>query len=83
MKRIAVAGFQHETNTFSPTLASFTEFEEADCWPGLLSGGEFIDVLSGVNISITGFVDAAAGGRRLRNHTGAVVFRRTVVLCNH
>ena len=64
MKRIAVAGFQHETNTFSPTLASFTEFEEADCWPGLLSGGEFIDVLSGVNISITGFVDAAtaAGG---------------------
>ena len=64
VKRIAVAGFQHETNTFAPTLAGFTEFEEADCWPGLLSGGEVIDVLSGVNISITGFSDAAtaAGG---------------------
>ena len=64
MKRIAVAGFQHETNTFAPTLARLAEFEEADCWPGLLSGGEVIEVLSGVNISITGFVDAAraAGG---------------------
>ena len=64
MKRIAVAGFQHETNTFAPTLASFSEFEEADSWPELLSGDDVIDVLSGVNISITGFVDAAtaAGG---------------------
>ncbi len=64
MKRIAVAGYQHETNTFAPTLASFDEFEEADSWPELLSGDDAIDVLSGVNISITGFVDAAtaAGG---------------------
>ena len=59
MKRIAVAGFQHETNTFAPTIAGFTEFEEADGWPGLLNGKEVIDALSGVNISITGFVDAA------------------------
>jgi len=64
VKRIAVAGFQHETNTFAPTLAGFAEFEEADSWPGLLNGGEVIDELSGINISITGFVDAAiaAGG---------------------
>ena len=64
MKRIAIAGFQHETNTFAPTLTSFTEFEEEDGWPELLSGDDAIDVLSGVNISITGFVDAAtaAGG---------------------
>ena len=64
MKRIAVAGFQHETNTFAPTLAGFAEFEEADSWPELLYGDDAIDVLSGVNISITGFVDAAraAGG---------------------
>jgi microcystin degradation protein MlrC len=59
VKRIAVAGFQHETNTFAPTLTGFSEFEEADGWPALLSGGDVIDVLSGVNISITGFVDAA------------------------
>jgi len=64
MKRIAVAGFQHETNTFSSTLAGFSEFEEADSWPGLLSGENVIEGLSGINISITGFVDAArlAGG---------------------
>lgn len=64
MKRIAVAGFQHETNTFSPTLASFSEFEEPDSWPGLLTGEEVIEGLSGVNISLRGFVDAAvsAGG---------------------
>jgi microcystin degradation protein MlrC len=63
-KRIAVAGFQHETNTFASTLTNFTDFEEADSWPELLSGSRVIDVLSGVNISITGFVDAAtaAGG---------------------
>lgn len=64
MKRIAVAGFQHETNTFAPTLAGFAEFDEPDSWPGLLCGGDVVDVLSGINISITGFVDAAtaAGG---------------------
>jgi microcystin degradation protein MlrC len=59
MKRIAVAGFQHETNTFAPTLAGFSDFEEADSWPGLLLGDEVIRGLSGINISITGFVDAA------------------------
>ena len=59
MKRIAVAGFQHETNTFAPSLASFSEFEEADSWPELLRGDDVLDVLSGVNTSITGFVDAA------------------------
>ena len=64
MKRIAVAGFQHETNTFASTLAAFSDFEEADSWPGLLRGDEVIRGLSGINISITGFVDAAmaAGG---------------------
>ncbi len=64
MKRIAVAGFQHETNTFASTLAGFSAFEEADSWPGLLRGDEVIRGLSGINISITGFVDAAmaAGG---------------------
>lgn len=60
MKRIAVAGFQHETNTFAPTIASYSDFEKAGAWPGLLRGDEVIRGLSGVNIPITGFVDAAA-----------------------
>ncbi len=68
-KRIAVAGFQHETNTFAPTLTDFTDFtdfKEADSWPELLSGSRVINVLSGVNISITGFVDAATAARMTR-----------------
>ncbi len=64
MKRIAVAGFQHETNTFASTLADYSEFKEADAWPGLLVGDAVIHGLSGINVSISGFVDAAtaAGG---------------------
>jgi microcystin degradation protein MlrC len=59
MKRIAIAGFQHETNTFAPGLATYSEFEQADAWPGLLKNDEVIRELSGLNVSITGFVDAA------------------------
>ena len=59
MKRIAVAGFQHETNTFASTLATYEEFEKADAWPGLIRGDEVIRALSGVHASLTGFVDAA------------------------
>ena len=59
MTRIAVAGFQHETNTFASTLATYGEFEKADAWPGLIRGDEIIRALSGVHASLTGFVDAA------------------------
>ena len=64
MKRIAVAGFQHETNTFAPTLADYAEFEKADAWPGLIFGDAVIQDLSDANVSVTGFNDAAmaAGG---------------------
>ena len=36
--KIAVGGFQHETNTFSDTLATFDEFARHDSWPGLTRG---------------------------------------------
>ena len=64
MKRIAIAGFHHETNTFAATLASYSEFEKADAWPGLIFSDDVLRELSGANISITGFADAAsvAGG---------------------
>lgn len=64
MKRIAIAGFHHETNTFAATLASYSEFEKSDAWPGLIHGDEVLRQLSDANISITGFADAAnaAGG---------------------
>ena len=37
MARIAVAGFQHETNTFAPQKAAWVDFERADVWPAYLA----------------------------------------------
>ena len=59
MIRIAVAGFQHETNTFGATKAGFAEFEEADSWPGMLQGDTVISGTAGINLPMAGFVEAA------------------------
>ena len=59
MKRIVIAGFQHETNTFGATKAHFADFEEADAWPGLLKGDEVISGTAGINLPIAGFIEAA------------------------
>ncbi len=59
MARIAVGGFQHETNTFSPTLATLEEFEKHDGWPGLTRGDALFDAVAGINIPIEGFIQAA------------------------
>ena len=42
MARIAVGGFQHETNTFAPQQATWEEFVRADAWPPLLRGPEMV-----------------------------------------
>ncbi len=64
--RIAIAGFQHETNTFAPARADFADFEKADAWPGLTRGKAIIDEMAGMNLPITGFVEAAqAAGAEL------------------
>ena len=57
--RIAVAGFQHETNTFGATKADLPEFEKADSWPGILYEDDVISGLQGMNIPMAGFIDAA------------------------
>lgn len=57
--RIAVAGFQHETNTFGATKADLPQFHMADSWPGLLTGHDVISGLDGMNIPLAGFIDAA------------------------
>jgi len=61
MARIAVGGMQHETNTFSPVVASYAEFEAPDAWPGLTSGAAMFDALRGINLPAAGFVDEARG----------------------
>ncbi len=57
--RIAIAGFQHETNTFVSEPTDFAAFEQADSWPELLSGQAVIDQTRGMNLPIAGFVQAA------------------------
>ena len=54
--RIAVGGFQHETNTFAPVQADFEEFQRGDAWPKLCIGDELFDEIIGVHIPITGGV---------------------------
>src|SRR5438067_2222367 len=58
MARIAVGGFQHETNTFAPQRASWADFERADAWPGFIRGPELIDAVKGYNLPIAGAVEA-------------------------
>ncbi|MEM7317897.1 MAG: M81 family metallopeptidase [Pseudomonadota bacterium] len=59
-RRIAIAGFQHETNTYAPFRAGFAEFEMADSWPGLLTGDAVIENTRGMNLPIAGAVTEAA-----------------------
>jgi microcystin degradation protein MlrC len=59
MARIAVGGFQHETNTFSPVHADIAAFEAPDAWPGLTRGAALFDAVAGINLPAAGFVQEA------------------------
>ncbi|MBR46689.1 MAG: microcystin degradation protein MlrC, partial [Rhodospirillaceae bacterium] len=66
MARIAVGGFQHETNTFAPVKADFDAFAQADAWPALTRGDGLFDAVAGINLPLAGFVEAAgAAGHEL------------------
>jgi microcystin degradation protein MlrC len=56
--RIAVGGFQHETNTFAPTKAELRFFQEPDGWPGLVRGQALPPAVKGINIPIAGAIAA-------------------------
>jgi microcystin degradation protein MlrC len=57
MPRIAVGGFQHETNTFAPQGATWADFVRPDAWPGYVRGAELFAAVKGVNIPIAGAID--------------------------
>src|SRR5215831_11343744 len=59
MSRIAIAGFQHETNTFAPVPATWQDFVQADGWPALQRGTAMFDALDGINLPAAGFIAAA------------------------
>ena len=72
MARIAIGGFQHETNTFAPSLATLAEFETGDEWPELTTGPGLPDRVRGMNLPIAGFIDEAErSGHRLAPTTWA------------
>ena len=58
--RIAIGGFQHETNTFAPSKATFEDFVRGSGWPPLLIGEQMFDGVKGMNLPIAGFIDEMA-----------------------
>ena len=56
--RIAVGGFQHETNTFATSKAAYEDFERGGGWPALQRGSGMFDAVAGINIPIAGFIEA-------------------------
>ena len=58
MTRIFVAGFQHETNTFAPSLADWAAFSDDSTFPSR-RGPEMLAFFNGVNIPVAGFAKQA------------------------
>ncbi len=57
--KIAVGGFQHETNTFAPMQADWEAFAQADSWPAMQIGVPVLSACAGTNIPVAGFVAEA------------------------
>ena len=60
MARIAIGGFQHETNTFASAPATYEEFVKPGGWPGLTRGEAIFDTFATNTLPIAGFIREAA-----------------------
>ena len=58
MARIAIGGFQHETNTFAPSKADYAAFEAGGGWPGVQYGAPLFGAVQGANIPAEGAIQA-------------------------
>src|SRR6478609_8686555 len=56
MSRVAVGGFQHETNTFAPSKADYAAFEAGGGWPGAKYGEAIFGAVEGANIPAAGAI---------------------------
>src|SRR5438105_314531 len=66
MARVAIGGFQHETNTFAPAKADYAAFEAGGGWPGAQYGEPIFAAVEGANIPAAGAIQALrAQGHRL------------------
>ena len=59
--RIAVGGFQHETNTFAPLPTRYENFVLGGGWPSLTEGAAILDRFAGLNLPVSGFLAAETG----------------------
>ena len=57
--RVFIAGYQHETNTFAPTLADWDAFNAGHTFPSYRRGAKLIETLKDVNLPVSGFIQAA------------------------
>lgn len=55
-KRVALAGFLHETNTFAPTKARMADFVQGGGYMPLVRGPELLTQCRGINLGISGAV---------------------------
>ena len=53
-KRVALAGFLHETNTFAPTKALMADFVQGGGYMPLARGQALVDQSKGINLGIGG-----------------------------
>ncbi len=60
MPRILIAGYQHETNTFAPSLADWAAFNRGEAFPAFVRGAAMQAQLAAVNIPIGGFIEFAS-----------------------
>ncbi|MCY3768487.1 MAG: M81 family metallopeptidase [Gammaproteobacteria bacterium] len=58
MARIAVGGWQHETNTFATIRAGYESFVCADEWPAMTSGPPMLDAVREVHLPVAGAIRA-------------------------
>lgn len=58
--RVAVGGFQHETNVFSSSQAAYSDFEAGGSYPGLARGEEMLHRMRSTSLPIAGFMKSAA-----------------------
>jgi microcystin degradation protein MlrC len=63
MPRILIAGYQHETNTFAPSLADWAAFTRGDSFPAFVRGPAMQAQLAGINIPVGGFIEFAKSQR--------------------
>ena len=58
MARIAIGGFQHETNSFATHRADFSHFTQHRDRPPLVGGDDLLRSLRGSSFATSGFLDA-------------------------